>query len=200
MQSGATRRNGFTLIEMLVVIAIISILVSLVVTTSGLIRQRAQVAAVNTLIQGLSSALNRYNVEFGEYPPSSGDDLGDAPIKDSLYRFLCGENGEGLIKVVGANGANAIKQRIEPFVDVPKEYLVRDGATTIIVDAWGTPIVYLNCQAYTQRMQANNPGYTDDGKCHNGSSFDIYSCGPNKVKDPDPLNPIDDITNWAAVR
>lgn len=195
LERGRPSRAGFTLIEMMVVIAIISLLVALIVPTIGAVREKARLKATRTLVDVLAAGLERYLVDFDEFPPSTSDELGDTPVPDSLYLYLCGAEGRGLIKITG-EGSNALKQHVEAYVVPPPEYLKKVGAQTFIIDSWGMEVTYLNCRAYTERMRAANPGYVDDGKCHNPMTFDLYSMGSNRAKDPDPLNLVDDITNW----
>jgi len=195
------RRSGFTLIELIVVVAIISILMGLVVTSVGRIRQSAHVAATKALMEGVSSGLNRFYTEFGAYPPSTVDELGDASETDkySLCKYLCTTDRSVVEKLLNIKPTG---RSMERFLDPPPEYVIKEADTPdqwILVDAWGTPLVYVNCLQYTEGKKADPTStYTGDDKCHNPTSFDLYSCGPDKQKDPDPLEPVDDITNWAA--
>ena len=78
-------RGGFTLVEMLTVIVIISILASLVVGGAIAARRAARRAVIKTDISQLEMALENYKGEYGEYPPdfafcnlAEGDAMGDA--------------------------------------------------------------------------------------------------------------------------
>jgi prepilin-type N-terminal cleavage/methylation domain-containing protein len=70
-QNRRTRRSGFTLVELLVVIVIIGILMSLILPALGGVRYRAQVAAVTTEINQLDQAIASFKSKFGVEPPSS---------------------------------------------------------------------------------------------------------------------------------
>ncbi|MEO8498536.1 MAG: prepilin-type N-terminal cleavage/methylation domain-containing protein, partial [Planctomycetota bacterium] len=60
---------GFTLVEMLVVIAIIGILAAILVPTLGAAIRRAKIGAVAMEVNQLSQAIEAYKLEFNDYPP-----------------------------------------------------------------------------------------------------------------------------------
>jgi general secretion pathway protein G len=62
-------RQGFTLVEMLVVIVIIGILAGLIVGAAVMVRPAVRRATIKTEISQLEIALERYKAEYGEYPP-----------------------------------------------------------------------------------------------------------------------------------
>ena len=49
-----------------------------------------------TLVDGLGAALERYYSDFDDFPPSTVSDLGDTAEEDSLYKYLCGPDGQGI--------------------------------------------------------------------------------------------------------
>lgn len=78
MQSNRSRQRGFTLVEMLVVLGIIAVLVGLLLpAVMGAINsaRRTQMAME---ISQLDQAINAYKNEFGDYPPSMGEDYSAA--------------------------------------------------------------------------------------------------------------------------
>lgn len=62
------KRKGFTLIELLVVIAIIGLLSTLSVVSLNSARGKARDAARKSDMNAISTALELYNVEVGNYP------------------------------------------------------------------------------------------------------------------------------------
>src|SRR5262249_11259993 len=80
-------RSGFTLIEMLVVVAIITILGSLILAGLGAARKTANINQVKIMIKGLEAALERYEGDFNDYPPSDGDTTGMTGA-ENLYECL----------------------------------------------------------------------------------------------------------------
>jgi prepilin-type N-terminal cleavage/methylation domain-containing protein len=66
-------RDGFTLVEMLVVLLIIVILAGLISAAAYRGLKRAKVARIGMEIQQISLALEQYKQQFGEYPPDFSD-------------------------------------------------------------------------------------------------------------------------------
>lgn len=195
------RRNcgGFTLIEMLVVIAIIVILMALLLPVLGAARESAKKKATRALIDGITAGMERYFTEFDEYPPSTDSGMGDTPDPASIYKYLCGTDGRGITRVIGS-GIDKKVRHYDPFISPPPENQIKSGTDTIIIDSWGKPVVFLNCRYYTESQKAGNPSYVPDSTCKNPNTFDIYSTGPDREKDSDPPDSSkkqpNDVTNF----
>jgi prepilin-type N-terminal cleavage/methylation domain-containing protein len=80
--SRGRRASGFTLIELLVVICIIGILVAL--TTVGIVKamDSARASTTQTMLDSISAALAQYAQRWGDFPPTSIDDLGSKAPND----------------------------------------------------------------------------------------------------------------------
>ena len=93
------KRSGpaFTLIELLIVIAIIAILASLTLSAAGFIQKKAGRSRAEAEIAALSAALENYKVDNGDYPTgtnlnassSAGDNkfLRDALVSTNKVYF-----------------------------------------------------------------------------------------------------------------
>lgn len=86
--------RGFTLVEMLVVIAIISILAGLALTALITARRTSKENAIRAQLKVIESALERYEQDFNDYPPSDGDVDGIVG-SENLWRGLSTELKEG---------------------------------------------------------------------------------------------------------
>jgi len=63
------KRHAFTLVEMLTVVIIIGILAGMMLVAFGAARTRARAATIKMEITQLQIALERYKMEYGDYPP-----------------------------------------------------------------------------------------------------------------------------------
>lgn len=63
-------RAGFTLVEVLLVVAILGILAAVVVVNFGGKGEAARIKATRASIAAIATAIDTYEVETGRYPPS----------------------------------------------------------------------------------------------------------------------------------
>jgi prepilin-type N-terminal cleavage/methylation domain-containing protein len=170
------QRKGFTLLELLVVIGIISLLLSLLVVLIKNMVTKARVTKTATLIKVLSEGCSRYRVETGGFPPQS-------PYSDSRclhfylgkeLRIVTGRDLDG--KALGYKTLPPIVPFKADMLDLPSGQETLDPVVrppVPVIDAWGNPILY---RPY--------PGQ------QNPSAVDIWSTGNDQTA------PEDDITNW----
>ncbi len=70
----ARKQSGFTLIELMIVIAIIAILAAILVPNMVRARSRSQLTACTSNLRNIGTALEMYNVDFkGRYPAALSD-------------------------------------------------------------------------------------------------------------------------------
>ena len=92
------RRGAFTLIELLIVVAIISILSAVAIPNFLAARVRAKVSRAQAELQTLGTALMGYHVDWGEFPVyylADWDDIDNPPPypefgNADLNRWSCG--------------------------------------------------------------------------------------------------------------
>lgn len=113
----ARYRRGFTLMELLVVVAIISILAGFVVSGAQIARKRGAMVKAKATIAALETAIAMYEVDMGDYPPS-----GNANMVTALTTGPGGEDSDWY----------------GPYMKFEQESL---GGGTLL-DPWGNPYVY----------------------------------------------------------
>jgi len=74
---------GFTLIELLVVICIIAILIGLSAVGLTVVLNNSKSNATETLLHELSAAVVSYQTKWGDYPPTSLDEIGGRASNDT---------------------------------------------------------------------------------------------------------------------
>lgn len=183
--------RGVTLIEIMIVIAIMMILMGMIMTVIGGIRKRAKEHSTRLLLDGLASDMARYHMEFDDFPIDSvnvsspyntmgsvdavGSDFAD---DGSLWRQMNGTDGSGVIKSPGT----PFEKRLEPFLKLQPENTRKEGTDTIVIDFFAKPIRYFNAALFLR-----GGGAAD--KVHN-QKIDLWSPGESDAKSDD------DIYNW----
>jgi len=82
----AVRRRAFTLVEMLVVIAVIAVLAAMIFPAANKLKINATKQKAQTELKLIASAITGYKQQYGHYPP---DHPGN-PITNGLYFELLG--------------------------------------------------------------------------------------------------------------
>jgi prepilin-type N-terminal cleavage/methylation domain-containing protein len=92
--------SGFTLVELLAVIAIIGLLASLALPAISRIRERARIGAAKAQLAHIETALSQYYTEWDTFPPMGNDKVGGGyfPSED------VGRDGDGLVAWDADNG------------------------------------------------------------------------------------------------
>jgi prepilin-type N-terminal cleavage/methylation domain-containing protein len=148
--------RGFTLIEMLVVMAIIGTLAGLVLGALSATRRISKERATEAMFTLLKGALQRYETDYQDYPPSDGDTSG-LKGSENLWKCLRSEKKEG------------------PYIESADVRTVdSDGnGDAEIADAFNHPIRYLHHRDYGSKnprkheyrlMSAGPNGTFEEGK------------------------------------
>jgi len=169
-------RRGFTLVEMVIVIAVILILISLMIGLITTIMNNAQYKKTEAVIKMLDDGCKTYKQEYNVYPPN---DKGDSR---NLHHYL----GKERVRVLDKD--TNIKTKRPPIIEFKADMLeeskgVPDPKNPVpVVDSWG------------RKVQYKNPGQW------NKQHVDIWSSGKNGNDELDPASKdFDDVVNWAKI-
>lgn len=181
-------RRGFTLVEMLAVIAIIVTLAGIVLGSMTYVKQKQALEQAKVQVKLLENAIEEYKADTGYYPPGGNGGKGDSKI---LYRALYWDSNED-----GAGPDTDSVQKIYISELDPKAgkmgWTSGDKSEVTIVDPWGNEYRYRS-------------GKLDDGSPNPKAvnpDFDLWSAGPDgKTSDGGPNEfTKDDIGNFRNTR
>ena len=192
---------GFTLVEILIVISIIAILMSMVVGALSIARSKANEASARTMVQNLSSALDKFYEDESYYPGSKVDpDINAFP---QLFEALLGER-----KSKGGKGG-----RSAPYLEVKEDQIV------VIEDDTNPDNIVYRKASPDERWDPDvekfirgpfgdviwyrvNKNRERENYMHRPRKFDLWDLGPDRKNhtipgsEPEGEEENDDIGNW----
>jgi len=205
---GPSRRGGFTLIELLAVLLIIAVIGAALVPSLLSSSEAVETTSTRTLIAQLSSEIEAYERENGDYPPSTfPGDLDPRPTPVNMGAEML------VIALLPADGSYRASEAYEDALtnadqDVLKTSLTRfsNPSAFEFADAWDNPIAYLHRRDYAQGGEYLAYSYTEEawveqvvtgeinpktGDPRRPDSFQLISAGADGVFGTD-----DDIGNF----
>jgi prepilin-type N-terminal cleavage/methylation domain-containing protein len=141
MKNRTERLGAFTLIELLMVIAIVGILAGILIPTVGLVRENANVAASKSQISQYLTAIQSFKSEYGYYPftdllNGEGElDLSDAQKSKQFIETLSARDLTTFSPVT--EGGN--RRRIQFYTFTENEIADGQGTSAVntVVDRFG---------------------------------------------------------------
>lgn len=180
MKISPTRR-GFTLTELLTVIAIIGVLAALLFPAIKNAMLKAEINKAKTDISGLQTAFRAYYTEYGRWPASANASTGGGIICTTnwMVALLRGEDRIGADSAMPNITYNGNPRRIR-FLEFKNQDLVIDPANNVtnFVDPWKSQYEFIFDNVYSG-LSTNpfEPSATPPNLVH--SDFLIWSKGPD---------------------
>jgi len=213
------RRRGFTIVEVLMVIAVMTILFTLVMMVSGRLRVKAYVERTKAMILQLKNGLDEYRALKGNYPPDGYDfevkNRDGKPIWGAacLYEFLSTE------LVVEENVAGQVRtSKHDPIMTFKASDLTPENpdlpGIREVVDGFGLPFHYANTEdgqfkpdkqgelAHMEAAEAHPPDPRDDGTVvprrgiQRMGAYDLWSHGSHDAHSKEDVDLHSTIGNW----
>jgi general secretion pathway protein G len=106
------QRNGFTIVELLIVIVVIAILAAITIVAFNGVQTRAENTKTITAVNAYQKALRQYAIENGSYPTTGAFCLGDQ------YEVLNGTTAgcRYSTSVIGNTGGAAARDLLKPYI------------------------------------------------------------------------------------
>lgn len=198
-------KKAFTLLELLVVVLILGLLATIAVGVYTRQVERARVAAAKSTISAIEVAVERYQIDTGDYPPSGSGSLpyttpatfvGNGYLQVALMSSLSGKSSQPLsprwqgpyltVKNDILGDINGIR------VDDPNRASTIAPGQLQILDPWQSPYLYLrskstaNPDSPTDRYETNggaplpsNHPFAATETYYNPNTIQIVSGGPD---------------------
>lgn len=197
--------NAFTLIEMLVVMAVIALLAGIVLSLNGLVQRKAALTRAAGEIAAMAAACHSYKADLGSYPEDATaspatdpDTVQICPLYDGdpaaakyqnaslvLYKALSGDAKPGTNPEPPATRSEKPDGRSEtkPYYEFQPKNLRKDasGNITGIQDPFGNLYGYSTNAAYSEQIWRNkaqtNPNAVRAKHGGFNPTFDLWSTG-----------------------
>lgn len=190
--SAESRREGFTLLEILIVISIIAVLIGFLIPPTQSVFAKARKTETLASIRDIVTGLKQYQVDYGRFPVPAGqaaEDMLDLDSGSAVLKVLLGENPQRL-------NPKAVRY-IEPKIGkAGAGGLIGAGDDYSLVDPWGQPYHVVLDLNYDGRL-ANPDAQNEDAEIAGEAltqlpvSVLVFSSGPDKK-----LCTRDDVVSW----
>jgi len=146
-----TAFKGFTLIEILVILGVLSILTGLIMSGGIAAKKRARIYQAKTMISSLDIALALYHVDFGAYPAAGNQNL--VNLLSDIATYSSNSDWHG------------------PYMSFKENTLNGTIPNANVIDSWGIDYYYTMDSVLPYKIWSRGPDQIDN----NGNNDDIKS-------------------------
>ena len=160
------KKNGFSLVELLVVVAIIGILATIMAPNVKEHMRKARVVRTKTFIENLSLVVSNYKNDFGVYPPSydpqkfykaiMSSKTAYNPKAEDLKMFKTGQS----FWIKEDRTEDTRRQSVLQTATVPPEALRAKEDEYVFIDSWGNPLYFISSDEYNPTGKSSITGQT----------------------------------------
>lgn len=163
--SPAARRAAFSLIEMLVVIAVIGLLAALVIGGASHFRETAVRAKVQTELNQVATAIESYHKKYGFYPHAKTNNPASNPLYYELTATaLDGATAMAEFGVKGIVNTGTEAKNFFPNIGIPGKNYSTNGPVNLLTVGYRGP-----------EGDINPWRYISDGPSRNTESYDLWA-------------------------
>lgn len=141
-----SKQKAFTLIELLMVIAIIGILAGILIPVIGIVKEKANIAASKTQISGYVNAIGLFKGEYNYYPfPDAQQDGGATITTIGIEEFIGTLSATKLDGTrIASTDPNYGNRRLQSFYDFTEsDFLEGDSNTGQIADRFDNTNIFI---------------------------------------------------------
>jgi prepilin-type N-terminal cleavage/methylation domain-containing protein len=190
--------EGFTLLELLVVVAIIAVLATLILGGLASARRRTQIAVARSNIAALKAALSMYESETGRYPARAGHATAtaNALFQNDITIAYAALKNRRTLKYGGGPGS--------PYVEWKPEQIAIVTLTSITPHNFaqdGDPAMGSSPTMQLEYTSAGRPLQPDEFDKVNDAAFQDTYCPPNaqQLAFTDPWGNPYVYVEWASI-
>ncbi len=151
------RKGGFTIVELLIVIVVISVLAAITIVAYNGIRQRAQASSLSTTIKQIETKLKLWSVDNSDQLPTSLSAAGiSTPGQPTVEYYTFDNNTQYCLAAVDAQNVGYYKQTTGPTT--PTLGKCSDASS---VAGAGTPLAYTTTSSVSVPFTSTITGTPD---------------------------------------
>lgn len=167
--------RGFTLVELLVVIATIGLLAGIIIVNVSIVRQKSRDAKRKSDLASIQAALEMYNDENSRYPVTASSGA-TQQLSNRNQPWICDKTSPGPIQLTPTYISNLPKDPINNMSASPQSLVYRFDSNSNGTDY---KLMAAMESSEGQRWAADDGGSYD-------TRFELFSAGGRSLADPGP--------------